>query len=395
MVAKGLSALWLGSGSVLAARVLGPSGQGALTLLLTLAIFLSIVCSLGTNVVARRLLVPPADGLGLHDYLSLAVILTVVQTLLILGFGLLLRRVVLTGDFRDLLAAAYYGAATLATVLLLDILNAEGRLFTSVAVDAAGSALQLGSVVVLALGKWISVTALLSAYGTSLFAEVVCICVILVMTDHKLRLSFGPSRWFSLIRQSAPAASLSVTQTAAYRVDRYLLGLMRPPRIVGIYSVASTASEFLRLLPVAYGQFAFYQVATGTTRAPTLYLQRRVVVLVTAGIAGVGALMAPTIVGLALGTTYTGAIFPLRILLFANVANASYLVDISFLTAKGALAPAAVASLVGLCTVVALDLLLIPLWGEVGASWAILAAYCAMAASAHAFVSQAFRRSPI
>lgn len=391
LFARGVSAAALGFGSVLAARTLGPDRQGMLVLLLTLAVLLAIACSFGTNVVARRLLVGPEPQLLLGDYLSLSAILATLEVVLILGGGSLLVSHVHVGDFDAVVAAAFYGAMLLVSMLLLDALNADGQLVASGVIDATGSLLQLLAVISLALARAVTPTFLLWAYGGALLVELVMILAMLRRGGSSLRPALRPSRWLELVKQSIPAASLSISQTAVYRADRYLLGLMRSPRTVGIYSAASTGSEFLRLLPLAFSQFAFYDISTGRATRESFRKQRRMVLLACALIATGGVILAPQIVFVALGKSYATAASPFRLLLVANVANASYLVDTALLTAKGSIGSASFSTGAGLFILISLDLMLIPRFSEEGAAAAILVAYCVMAVLSRSFVGRAFR----
>jgi O-antigen/teichoic acid export membrane protein len=96
--------------------------------------------------------------------------------------------------------------------------------------------------------------------------------------------------------------------------------------------------------------------------------------------------IAPFAIDLLVGPKFAGAIMPLRILLVGAVLLSSYQLDAYSLAAHGRIGLAGGATLVGFVVVLVSDLLLIPAYGIVGAAWASVGAYGAMAVLARILV---------
>jgi O-antigen/teichoic acid export membrane protein len=163
---------------------------------------------------------------------------------------------------------------------------------------------------------------------------------------------------------------------------------------VGVYSIAATGTELVWLAPTALSQVLFHRFATRSidlsiaTRARILSL---VIALLTALTMF---LVAPYAIDLLVGARFADAVSPLRILLIAAVFFASYQLDAYALAAQGRIGPAASATLVGFAVVLTADLMLIPMYGIIGAAWASVIAYGLMAAIVRVMLSRSnYQRS--
>ena len=166
---------------------------------------------------------------------------------------------------------------------------------------------------------------------------------------------------------------------------RFLLG----PAAVGIYSVTSTISEVLRIVPGSVGtglaiQLAFrHSSLNEARRTRTTMLFLMVPPLVILG------WWAPEIVLFVFGPEFEGATLPLRVLLFGELAIMSFQIDSRQLIGLGQLWRAGVAGLASVLCVVGLDFALIPQFELVGAAVASVLAYFLLGALARMMLRRA------
>ena len=366
--------------ALLTARQLGPEGRGTLVLLVTVSSFTMLLCTGGVNTAARVHLVSPAQPVDLSDYLGLAAALAVLEAAVAAGTGLLvLPAAQVPVDAVTLALLSACGAGLLAALLLGDALYAHGFNTRASAVMAFGSTAQLLLVVALALGGVSGATPYFAAFTLGALLQVAAALTVLRRSVplEGLRISRQASR--TLLQRGVPAVGLSLGQAATFRLDRYLLGVLRSPAEVGIYSVAATATEILWLGPIALAQVQFHGIASGTAGPAELARARRLWLGGTAAVALVMWFAAPRAVDMVLGQRFHGAVTPLRILLVGAVAVSSYHIDVMALAARGRTAAAGATAVVGLVLVVVGDLVLIPRAGIEGAAWASVAGYMGMA----------------
>ena len=361
--------------AVIAARTLGPEGRGEFTLVITVALLLQLAVSSGVNF-AARVYVPRGD-IDLRAYLGLAIVLSVANGLVTAGVvagALPAAGVHLSGW--EILTAGCFGLSTMAAYLLLEGLHTQGRFRWSAINDATGSLVTAGLTIGVALVG-------AATFGPFAWALVIGNGCQIVMSSVSLR-DVGRPTWVRssaafLVRRGFPSLGLTIGQTGTGRADRYLVGVILGPTAVGLYAVAATVAETLRLLPYAVTMVLFQRVATSTADDR----QRRTARLLGIGASAVGAaavaVVAPVLVRVAFGEDYAGATTALRILAGGEVVFASYLFDVSILTALGRMRSAALASLAGFSVLLLLDVALLRSWGIAGAAWVSVVAYLVMA----------------
>jgi O-antigen/teichoic acid export membrane protein len=162
---------------------------------------------------------------------------------------------------------------------------------------------------------------------------------------------------------------------AAGRFDLLLLSLLVPLSTVGYYAIAQIVSELVLLMPRAFGT-VLVPVLAGDSRdarlsAPAVRLSGTLSLVAVAGVAALG----PLLIVFGYGPAYTAAIVPLLILLpgiwFQSAGDLSSYV----LAGRGRPGASSVLAVVQGVATVALDLVLIPPFGAVGAAVASLLAY--------------------
>jgi O-antigen/teichoic acid export membrane protein/SAM-dependent methyltransferase len=376
------------------ARTLSVGGRGEVVLLLTISGVTATLCGAGTNTSARYYLGRNDPRVTVRHYVGLSLVLAVPQCLLtpaIVAPTLGATGAPARGVGTVLLTAAL-ATTTLLSIQFLDALNAVGLLATSSVVNAVGSGLQLTLLAVLVVLSTAhhhatSVVAVLAVFAAAGAAQVAMAFVMLARSGAGVVPQLDRRANRLLVTAGLPALGLNVGTSLTFRLDRYLLGLFGGVAAVGVYSVAATASESLRLVPSSWGQVVFHRIATGAltplkVRVDTFRVLAAMAVL--AALAGVGA---EWFIELFFGAAYQGAVTPLRILLLAELTLVTFQIDARVLAGLGRTRACGAAGLIGLVTVAVLDLLLIPLFGLEGAAWATLVAYGAMTGWARLAVS--------
>jgi O-antigen/teichoic acid export membrane protein len=161
------------------------------------------------------------------------------------------------------------------------------------------------------------------------------------------------------------------------RLDFAIVASLVGPSALGVYAVASRYAELLRLPGLALN-YVLYPSYAGQDREVSADSAREAVRRlgwVPAALAVPMALLAPVLLPVAFGPQFRAAVVPAWILLAGLAGTGVVAVFAAFLTGDGRPGLVSAAFGAGLVVTVALDLLLIPRYGVVGASWASTAAY--------------------
>jgi O-antigen/teichoic acid export membrane protein len=370
------------------ARNLGPAGRGTLVLLITMASFALLVCSLGVNVSCRIHLVAQ-NAIPLGDYLGLSYALALLQvTVCVIVSLTLLPLAGVDLDVIDIALFGALGAGLFLQYLLNDALNAYGLLVPASIVEAFGFFSQLLLVLAIVLADMSGLRPFVAAFILSTALQCIAALGLLRRNAGSVRPTGHLPHWKRLIVTGWPGIGSGLGQVLTFRIDRYFVGLFLSPAAVGIYSVAATAPELLRLPPLALGQPIFHRLASRSAHPDDFRRARRLCLLLTTVLALVAFVAAPYAVHLLFGPQFMDAVTPLRILLLGEFGITLFYLDNSALGGLGHLPEAAIASIVGLCLVAAADVVLIQKYGLAGAAWASVLAYSVMGGTAHAFLSR-------
>lgn len=368
---------------VLSARALTVADKGVLAMVLTIGGLLWVATSLGTNV-ALRVRYPGGTGtLTLRDYGRVSCELLIVQAgCAVLLFGaarLWLSEVPVSPFFLGLVLAL--SLTTFVSSQLLDALHAISRSAEATRTDAAGAATTAVCVLAAALG-WEAgrgVAVLVACYVAGYLVRIAVAVQRLVALDPRHGAPGSRAGRAELIQAGLPFLGFNVGQVVAFRADRYLLGLLSTPAAAGLYSVATTPAELLRLPVTALGQILMQRTAaTGTTLSAV-----RRACLLTAVITVPPAVLlfatADVAVEWVFGPRYAAAGGVLRVMVVSEVAVALFLVLSRIAAGAGLARSTGVATVAGAVTGVGALCLLAPTHGAVGAAWASLAGYVVMA----------------
>jgi len=367
---------------VLSARALMVADKGLLAMVLTIGGLLWVATSLGTNV-ALRVRYPAGDRtLTLRDYLRVSCELLVLQagcTAMLFGAARVwLAEVPVSLVFLGLVLTL--SLTTFVSSQLLDALHAIGRSAEATRTDAAGAATTAVCVLAAGLGSGggRGVTVLVACYVAGYLVRIAVAALGLVALDPRHGARGSRAGRAELLRAGLPFLGFNVGQVVAFRADRYLLGLLSTTAAAGLYSVATTPAELLRLPVTALGQVLMQRTAaTGTTLAAV----RRACVLtvaVTVPPAVVLFAVADPVVGWVFGPRYAAAGGVLRVMVVSEVAVALFLVMSRIAAGAGLARSTGVATVAGAVAGVGTLCLLAPAHGAVGAAWASLVGYVVM-----------------
>ncbi len=390
---KFVSAVVGGAVVVLTARQLGPTGRGVLVLLVTASSFALLVVGLGINLSGRIHLVSSDHPVTSGGFLGLSCALSAIQVLVCLILGVILLPLVhVRLSVGQEMAFGLLGASMLAQYVLLDVLNAFGHLSSSALIDAGGSVTQLILVIMMIAGDQTKVTPFVIALTAGNGMQILISLAALKHFGVSILPHYRRREWILLVRSGLPAVIMGFAQVLAFRMDRYLVGAVLSPTAVGVYSVAATAPELLRLLPLSLSQPIFHRIAAGLA-VPDDFRRIRILCLVVVLLSvGVAFTVAPAAVRIFFGAKFSGAATPLRILLLGEFGVAIFYFDGGALFALNETWRAAVAVIAAFLLIAVGDVMLIPPYGLAGAAWASVAAYSVMGLTAHVFLGREQKR---
>lgn len=382
-----ISNLALAGVAVITARRLGVQGRGAFVLFVTVGTFISLMADLGVPIAGRVHLVSQEQRVSLGEYLGLCLVLSLASGVLSSGIGMVaLSFADLRPSGGDAAALGLFGALLLAARSTVSALAAYGHNRTAAKHDAFGSIVRLTAVATATQIEGASVGLFLAALSAGDAVQVTTSILAMKRRGHAVTPQVSAAIWRRIVRTGVPAVGLSLWQTLAFRIDRYIVGVLLSPAAVGIYSVAATLTEAIRLPGYGLGQVFFHRVASGKASPGELRRARRWCLLTTALIAGVVFVTAPSIVRFLFGEEFTGSVTSARVLLLAELVLSSFLIDGVSLVALRRPGLGAAAAFAALVAIVAADVVLVPRFGIIGAAWASVVSYLVMATMARRFL---------
>ena len=161
------------------------------------------------------------------------------------------------------------------------------------------------------------------------------------------------------------------------RLDFVFVAAIAGPAALGIYAVASKYAEVVRVVPIAANWVLYPRFARSDSATAALTSRRLIprAGAVTIGIALPLALAAGFVVPLLFGATFLSAVVPSQILLAGLAVEGVAGVITAFLYGRGRPGLNSLAAGTGLIVTLALDIILIPRLGAIGAAIASSAAY--------------------
>jgi O-antigen/teichoic acid export membrane protein len=362
------------------ARTLGPVGRGDVVYVTTIAYLTSQIAALGihqahANLAGREPHLRPA--LAANSVVFSAVLGVVAATLVAL---LILTFPVVGGETG---AAVRWLALGSIPVLIL-----QYYLLFLVQADygfgAANLAHMLGPIVNVTVNGLLAALGFLTVFTavlTTIGGQVVSTALLVWYLHHRLA-GFGrPNR--ALLREAMgfglKAHAGRVMLLGNYRLDQWFVGAIAGSRELGLYSVAVAWAEALFFLPTAIVAVQRPDIVRADEReaarqASTLF---RVAMLLTLIPAVIMVVAAPFLCVTIFGDAFSGSVDQLRVLAFGAFGIVALKQLGSALTAQGKPVLESVAVGVGFVATVALDIVLIPPFGGLGAAIASTVAYTA------------------
>jgi PST family polysaccharide transporter len=379
------------------ARHLGPARLGSLSYCVALVTLAGGVASLGLDeVVKRALLRTPADSAGLLASSAVLRLLAAVAGyggLVTLGLAHLLG----TGEEPRLLVIV--GLLLFQPALLVPDLWLQAHLRAKFSVGAQTGALAAGAALRICL---IATDAPLAGFAWAFALEAVLAAAGIHLFARRAGLRFAwvaarraTMRW--LLTEAWPLMFAGLAIVIYMKIDEVMLRLLAGPAAVGIYSAATRLTEIWYFVPVALASSLLPALLRARAAGEVAYRGRlQQYYDLSAGAAYVlsvpVALAAPWIVRAAYGAAFAGAgpIVAVHIwssvFVFIGVARGQWLVNerlqIFYL----------LATLAGAAVNIALNFVLIPRWGGLGAAWATVASQ-ALAAWLSSFCLAAARET--
>lgn len=319
-----------GGAALVATLRLGAHDRGLMVIGLTLASFAALVSGLGTGSAFRSYL--PNSESGAHRARLVAAfcwcsaggaLLSVLgAALATVASARLISPDLATPGF--VVAVAAFAAAQVALLQINEAWFADGRF-------RRGSA----TAAVTAAGGLVGVAAAATVYADAavlLLAQAVGNLAVSTLQLPALRRA-GLVRWSvpsveavaALLRRGIPALGLNLGLAIVLRADRYILGALSGPFAVGVYSVAATVSETIRMLPQAVGQLFFRDASLGRGAAESGANARRAIVggaVSAAAVAVIGWMLIVPV----FGEEFSQARVLLLVLLVAELCFAPYAV---------------------------------------------------------------------
>jgi O-antigen/teichoic acid export membrane protein len=264
------------------------------------------------------------------------------------------------------------------------IYQADLRQWLSV---AAGMARQIVWVVVLAVA-WIAGAGLLAVIAGRVLASLVEIAILLSGLPARLhgrQAPPGPARalFQGLLRASLPIALTALAACVFHRIDQVILHRLVDATSVGRYAAAANLVELFNILPTAVMSSLFpllvkYQHAPEAFRSYVLQACRYLLMCAFGGCLVV-TVAGKELMALLFGSSFYAAGDLAAILVWSELATFVTVVMTNVVLALGLQRFLPIATVVGAALNLGLNLVLIPRSGAVGAAWATVISYSAVA----------------
>ena len=376
-----LSNIYLGVGAlivnIITARVLGPDGKGAYSLIMSFLMASSIIAGLGfgqanvyfigRGVPARKII---ANSLFLATF----------------GGGLVAILLYFSAPFfsKQFAALPIIYVQIIAVILPFQLLLVfcrhiflgEGRVGTYNLIRNVQSTLQIAILLGLMVINEFSVRdAIIAMIGAILLTLILNLLLLRAsisiagdLKQFKKQLAYGLRAYFA-----------ELANFLNRRLDIFLIAFFLNLQAVGLYSVAVAVTQIMNNLPTAASTVLFSTSATSSEEKMNLLTPRACrVIFTTLSVAAMLIFgLSHYIIILIGGTQYLPAILPLKLLLPGMVAIGIHVTLYSDLAGRGRPEIGTVASAIALIGTLVLDIILIPRLGIAGAAIASTIAYTA------------------
>jgi O-antigen/teichoic acid export membrane protein len=370
--------LTIATGIVLA-RSLGPHGRGELAALLLWPAVLTALGSLGvpeavTYFTARR-------AAPLKTIVGTTLIVCLLQSVVLIAVGAAIVPLAFTRFDATTRSIAYlalaYAQIYLLALYLTNILNGLQRYVAFQALRLLVYINTLSFLVVIVLAeRMVVVYALIANLAAHLFVGLVALVLVLRATD--MRLSFDRVFARQMIAFGIRSHLHNVSTALNERLDQLMISLFLSPASLGMYVIAVTLTSATSLVGSSIAMVALPTVANLPTPEARAAAARRFIgitaaisVLVTIPMIAV----APELISFFFGPAFAPVANVARVLLGAGALLSLNRSIAAVLTALGRPLDAGLAESAGLAVTIAALLVLLPIFGLMGAAVASFAAY--------------------
>ncbi|MHB8073896.1 flippase [Desulfosporosinus fructosivorans] len=375
---------------IIISRVLGPVGKGLYTFLVQIPTVLVPLCSLGLNYANTYYIAKdPEDGKkAVGSSLAMAIILSGVM---VVGVGVSYHflkdgymQAVTPVQLRLILLAIPFGLLNLYWLSVLWGMDSIGKYnlalmiqFIVLSVGVAVAAAFHRLTVTTGFGIWVAGNILTTLYMLPDMAKIVRWRFHTFSTSYiRQTLSYGAKSYLA-----------NVMMVINYRLDLFIITGFLPLSQVGLYATAVTLAEMVGYLGNAVNTALIPKLASGKdslTFSLTPKVTRLTLMLTLLAALGM-ALIAYPLILLFFGARFSGAFYPLLLLLPGIVALSGSVVLSGDLMARGKPIYSSYSSGITVILTLILDFTLIPLWGIIGASIASSLVYLSLFALNYAF----------
>ncbi|HUP85927.1 MAG TPA: oligosaccharide flippase family protein [Acidimicrobiales bacterium] len=366
-------------GSIVLARMLGPSGRGAVQVLQLLTAEVALIVSLGlpvavTYVIARQ------------EATAATVASTATLMSLLVGSTVAVALALAAGPLASLFLSDIEGGALLVVIssvmipltvlesIFLSVWRGRNKFYAFNGFKLFARCGYLGGIVGAAVLGTDVTTVVFGLIAADVVTTVVLAVALFTRFDEPLRIDRVVAR--RLLHFNVAGHGGTLLQEVSYRLDMFIVAGLLGSRAVGLYAIAVSTSRLLWYIPESLGSVLLSRSArTGYRRERWERIGQGVTSILLFQAIGAAAL-APVAIPLVFGVAFKGSVWPFILLLPGAVALGLWKVFINETTAAGHPRLKLRSGGVGSAATVILDVMLIPQWGVEGAAVASSVAYC-------------------
>ncbi len=377
---------------ILTARHLGPIGRGEIVVAFSIAWATSSLADLGTSVSGRIGLLRSDSGVGEADVLSLTLALVPLQAGLAVvavtmvsltsvsmsvrfSAAVVLLSVAMT--VYNSIASVVYGLRRYKEVLTADVVMAVVQVTVLTYLFFVGRLTTTLAVVTMAAGFAVAAAVLVVKFGS-------------IWHQSPGQLT---AHWRELIADGLLPMTGAFAMVVALRFNRIVLAVVGGSRSVGLFAVALTIPETLRIVARAVGQIIADRGRSGVDSVGTLMRHCQLFILVNCALLTVGTTLGWLLLPTLFGAGFTEARGLLVVVTVAEVAMSVHLMGQAMLVGFGSPRGIGLSQVVGAVVATLLNLVMIPRWGMQGAAWACLFGFSAMALASALWTRHEIKRA--
>jgi O-antigen/teichoic acid export membrane protein len=382
---------------ILLSRSLGPQTYGAYVYALAWTQLLALPALMGLDRIVTRELAasrtqdPDSAPWRLLKWSVLIVVIaSASMATLVLGGSTLLER--LTGNITNEMRVALWAGTPLIAVLALLRLR-QGILLgrDRTEISQSGEMVVMPTVFLLIVGAVRGLGWSIGATHALAFQSISAVVALIFIEYHATRglgktvsdqESFNARRH---LRSGRDLVAMSITRSANTRFDILILGVMLGAGATGIYSVANRGAGIMLQAQISIGLSlapVLVRLSTENNYARIQRLTRkssRINFVISLGMALILVLLGRTFLGL-FGPEFVAGYAPLLVLGFGQVVVSLFGASQMLLVMTGHERDSAIGAALGLIAMVVLNVLMIPIYGMIGAAWATAIAQVTTAA---------------